>query len=873
MERLSTVFIILIVALLAFSCGGKSSISGDGDEDAEEGEGGDAQDGIDDDADDVDDAGDLAVDDAGAPDQPPDTAEEDVEEDGEVACECETSGECDDGEYCNGEETCDGCFCRSADPVTCDDGVACTVDDCIEDADDCQNVPDHGLCDEGEMCDPDDGCVDAVECESADVCLDGYFCNGEEVCSADTGLCEGGDPPDCGDEADCTSDFCNEAEDACDNRPDDDLCEGDDLFCTVETCDPGSEDAGDDGCVSEAMVCEDDGFACTAETCDEDMNACASIEDDGACADDLMCNGEEACDPFDPEADSRGCIIGEEPDCGDGVDCTFDSCSEGVGCQYVPDHGLCDEGEICDPEEGCTEFACETNEECDDGFFCNGEETCGDEGFCLPGVGVACADTVDCTVDSCVEVEGGYECQITPVHTLCADDLYCTVSGRCDEELGCVHEERDCGDGVDCTQDSCNEEAGACENSPNDGLCSDGIFCTVNERCDPDAGCASDRRDCADEIDCTQDSCCEDCGACLNLPDDGLCPDDLFCDGIPRCDADAGCLPGTDDPCDDGLDCTDDSCSETDDPHCTNAVRDGACLIAGACYDAGASHPTVTCLVCDPDNSRTEWSIDEGTCFISGACYDDGDRNPDNDCQVCDPDASPSTWTGLSSDPDSGILIRCNEGWGLCFSGVCCMNRWPACSDGRDNNDNDLADYPDDPGCSGPLDNSEDGPSAFPSQCFDGEDNDGDTLVDMADPGCHRVDDNHEGDAHPQCNDGADNDGDGVADFPDDSGCDSLIDDDESGDTVCAQCSDGTDNDGDRDTDLGDDIGCSTASDNDEWNPGRTPECSDGVDNDGDTLIDYPDDPHCFSRTDDSEEYTGTFYSRCSDGIDNDCDT
>ncbi|MGE0403721.1 MAG: hypothetical protein AB7T06_43845, partial [Kofleriaceae bacterium] len=78
------------------------------------------------------------------------------------------------------------------------------------------------------------------------------------------------------------------------------------------------------------------------------------------------------------------------------------------------------------------------------------------------------------------------------------------------------------------------------------------------------------------------------------------------------------------------------------------------------------------------------------------------------------------------------------------------------------------------------------------------------------------------------CNDGLDNDSDGIADYPNDAGCSSVNDDDET-DT----CPGGA----------------------------NCPVCSDGVDNDGDTYIDYPDDPECNAASGDSES------CRSSEGI------
>ncbi len=70
------------------------------------------------------------------------------------------------------------------------------------------------------------------------------------------------------------------------------------------------------------------------------------------------------------------------------------------------------------------------------------------------------------------------------------------------------------------------------------------------------------------------------------------------------------------------------------------------------------------------------------------------------------------------------------------------------------------------------------------------------------------------------CNDGLDNDGDGIADYPNDPGCASPNDTDESD-----NCPNGP--------------GC--------------PACSDGLDNDGDLLIDYPNDPSCGTASGTSE--------------------
>lgn len=113
-----------------------------------------------------------------------------------------------------------------------------------------------------------------------------------------------------------------------------------------------------------------------------------------------------------------------------------------------------------------------------------------------------------------------------------------------------------------------------------------------------------------------------------------------------------------------------------------------------------------------------------------------------------------------------------------------------------------------------------------PPQCIDGIDNDGDGLIDAADPGCRDAGDNNEFNSSAvlpsQCADGIDNDGDGLTDFVPifgDPDCEGIFDNDEGGgppppppppppspgfENTLALCSDGVDNDGDGRVDLND---------------------------------------------------------------------
>ena len=45
---------------------------------------------------------------------------------------CSSDRDCDDGLRCNGAERCTELACAAGTPVNCDDGMACTIDTCVE---------------------------------------------------------------------------------------------------------------------------------------------------------------------------------------------------------------------------------------------------------------------------------------------------------------------------------------------------------------------------------------------------------------------------------------------------------------------------------------------------------------------------------------------------------------------------------------------------------------------------------------------------------------------------------------------------------------------------------------------------------------------
>ena len=151
---------------------------------------------------------------------------------------CVLDSDCDDGLFCNGVETCDAGsgICLSGAPVSCDDGVSCTVDSCNEATDSCDNTPNNSLCDNG------------------------LFCDGAEVC--DPALdCQPGTPPLLDDGVGCTDDSCDEVNVVVVNAPNNALCDNG-LFCDgAEVCDPVLDcQVGDDPC--SPLGCDEVGDVC-----------------------------------------------------------------------------------------------------------------------------------------------------------------------------------------------------------------------------------------------------------------------------------------------------------------------------------------------------------------------------------------------------------------------------------------------------------------------------------------------------------------------------------------------------------------------------------------------------------------------------------
>ncbi len=386
-------------------------------------------------------------------------------------CDCLADSQCVDPLFCNGSETCDAFgHCQAGTPVTCDDGVVCTVDSCNETLDICENVPSDALCD------------------------DGLACNGAETCDSLLG-CQAGTSVNCNDGIACTVDACNEPLGTCSNTPDNGLCNDADA-CTTDVCDVG---AG--GCtITPITPC------CGNGTCEagEDCNTCSADCISGVAVTPACGNG--VCEPFNREncdrcpEDCAGTEAGPFC-CGDGdkgdnpVGCGDPRCTTGgFACSDAPVPGSCCGDGVCEGIEDVVNCAIDcVAAVCGDAFCDPGEDQCN----CAVDCGAPPATETSCTDGTDNDCDGFTDCNDTD----CAADPACAVPF--------------CGDAFcDPGEDQCNCAVDCGAPPPTETNCTDG----EDNDCDGSTDC--------NDADCSADPACQPC-----LPDGSLCNVDEDCCG------------------------------------------------------------------------------------------------------------------------------------------------------------------------------------------------------------------------------------------------------------------------------------------------------------------------------------------------------
>lgn len=167
--------------------------------------------------------------------------------------------------------------------------------------------------------------------------------------------------------------------------------------------------------------------------------------------------------------------------------------------------------------------------------------------------------------------------------------------------------------------------------------------------------------DCDDGVDCTFDSC--EAGECEHRPEDALCEDGE------TCDAESGCVGGgctDDDDCDDGIECTLDLCESTGS--CTWRAMDELCgegqecREGTGCVDAGCT---------GDDDCADPWDCTVDVCGDDGICLHLPDNSRCEDGETCREDSGCQT-IDCDVDDDCQDGIFCN-GRETCHPEFGCM--------------------------------------------------------------------------------------------------------------------------------------------------------------------------------------------------------
>lgn len=349
-------------------------------------------------------------------------------------------------------------------------------------------------------------------------CGDGVVDDGE--------ACDDGNNRD----GDCCSAFCEVAAVGA-------ACE-DGLFCTVDDrCD------ADGRCVGAGDPCEaPDGDANCSESCNETSDACDGPDPDAsACDDGLYCNGTDQCA---------------------GGQCVVHS---GAPCPGPDQDGDCRES--CDEATRTCTAQDPVGAACSDGRFCTVDEACTEAGLCAGGHSPCpggdadgdCAEGCDELLDSCTAFDAD--------GTFCDDGLFCTATDACDGRGNCLGHGDPCAairrdDDAHCSQ-ACDEQARACTAPEADGApCSDGLACTLADRCLAGSCQTGGLTSCDDFNPCTDEFCGAD-GTCQRSYNALPCDDGNPCTTGDRCLRGECTGTGVVDCRDDDL-CSRDTCDPAD---------------------------------------------------------------------------------------------------------------------------------------------------------------------------------------------------------------------------------------------------------------------------------------------------------------------
>ncbi|HXC53533.1 MAG TPA: hypothetical protein VN634_21785 [Candidatus Limnocylindrales bacterium] len=342
--------------------------------------------------------------------------------------------------------------------------------------------------------------------------------------------------------------------------------------------------------------------------------------------------------------------------------------------------------------------------------LCENDAECADRAI---GCNDAICDPMNDAADGfgCVQVPESAECQD---NKFCNGREICTPAGTCAPGTPI-----DCSDGISCTVDDCSEQQDRCTHTTDDRACDNHQFCDGSEICSPFVGCQPGTPvDCGDSISCTVDACDEATDKCTHAPSDNACSNGEFCDGVETC-TDKGCKPGAPVDCSDPFACTTDVCDDSIDA-CRHTPDDTDCADGVFCNGVEICSPTLGCRSgpppvcsgstgcavdrCSEQADACESVPDDTLCDDGNACTDDlcapsGECSHTNNDAPCS-DGSPCT------PHDQCVAGQCTGTGTVCGDGIV----ETGCGETCDPDDHEI--------------------------CNNLIDDDGDGLIDCADPDC-----------------------------------------------------------------------------------------------------------------------------------------
>ncbi len=452
------------------------------------------------------------------------------------------------------------------------------------------------------------------------------------------------------------------------------VCDGKDNDCNSatldsslsKTCGSGQYCAGTQTCSGSGTVWSWSACSSNTKECADRIKSCTTPSScNGQAIIPSRCNAQGLCVSTNNEIDNNddsGCL---NRDCGTCCSCTV-SGTLGVK-SYNPQQSAvdCVDPQKCDGSESCV------NTPSSNGFSCSAT------GPILP----CPEDAFSCTTITCVENPNS---QLNPSCIINRDDKKCSDSTQfCNEQLF-SSTTTGCGGSLQCK----NPDGTA---KPDQTICDNGNFCDGDDFCIK-GSCIDQnplvKRNCDDGFQCTEDSCNDNLKMCTHTKQDSSCNDGLFCTGPEICAADSrtpgsttGCLSQNPTPCaniDDSYSCSITLCDETNDVCNTKGTLDKS-----QCIDSDACNGEESCvadplLVSGPNAAKgcaAGTNIDcsdgfdctEDTCTTVSStysCSNDADHSLCKQGETCSPGLFSGTGCGVITPACSGKSegAECNDG-------------------------------------------------------------------------------------------------------------------------------------------------------------------------------------------------------------------